>query len=336
MFAPLAKLMDWSAIQIVATMTPADGFNNPRLTEALRFLKGPDFIPTESQPAEVEFSGSLHFRFPTPRPCDCTENNVVHGRLYRCRERWQERPVIILMPGWGDFASYNLRFPLLAQLCNRAEFNVATLEPPYHFQRRPRRRGMFDSGNLLLMAQSTAQAIAEIRGMVGWLLREGCPAVTLWGYSLGAWYAGMAACCDARLSAVVLVSPCVRMNPWVQQRAIRPRIRAQLQRVRELCDALNGTALNLTSSLPVIPKEKALLIEAIHDDAICPKDDTEHLWQSWGQPDIWRLPHGHVGVCCGFVPGLPKRILCWLKPRLNAPDVQARLTEATEEMPSYE
>jgi hypothetical protein len=77
MIAPLAKLMDWSAIQIVAMMMPADAFDNPRLTEALQFLNGPDFVLTDSEPAQVEFNGSLHFRFPTPRPCACTENNVV-------------------------------------------------------------------------------------------------------------------------------------------------------------------------------------------------------------------------------------------------------------------
>ena len=36
-------------------MPPADG-RNPRLEEALQFLKGPDFIPAESQPARVEFN----------------------------------------------------------------------------------------------------------------------------------------------------------------------------------------------------------------------------------------------------------------------------------------
>ena len=130
MIAPLAKLMDWSAIQVMTLMMPANEFDW-RLEEALQFLKGPDFLPTDSQPAQVEFNGSLHFRFPTPRPCDFTENNVVHGRLYRCPERWQERPVIILLPGYADSASYQLRFPLIARCCNHAGFNVATLVPPF-------------------------------------------------------------------------------------------------------------------------------------------------------------------------------------------------------------
>ena len=114
-------------------------------------------------------------------------------------------------------------------------------------------------------------------------------------------------------------APRVRFSPGLEQLAVRPSIRGRLQSVREICERMNLTAMNLTMTQPAIAKERILLIEVIHDDAICPKDDTEDLWQAWGQPDIWRLPHGHVGVCCGFVPGLPGRVLRWLSPRLNKP-----------------
>jgi pimeloyl-ACP methyl ester carboxylesterase len=315
MIAPLAKFIDWSAIQAVSLMMPTHD-SDARLEEAIRFLNGPDFIPTDSQPAQVEFDGSVHFRFPTPRPCDSPENNVVHGRLYRCSEPWQERPVIILLHGWGDWASYKLRFPLIARRCNRKGFNVATLVAPAHFQRRLRQRGTFDHGDILLLAQRAAQGIAEIRAMAGWLLKEGCPAVALWGYSLGAWYAGMAVCRDARLASVVLTGPPARCNPWVEQRAVLPRVRRRLAGARELCEALNLTPMNLTLTQPAILSEKILLIEGIHD-LICPKEDIEGLWRAWGQPDIWRLPHGHVNVCCGGVPGLTGRVVRWLVPRLG-------------------
>src|SRR5262249_52568844 len=135
---------------------------------------------------------------------------------------------------------------------------------------------------------------------------------------MGAGDAGMAACRDARLAAVVLASPAVCFRPWVEQRAFRPRIRGRLQSARELCEKMNLTAMNLTQTRPAIAKERILLIEGNHD-LVCWKDDIEDLWQSWGQPDIWRLPHGHVGVCCGGVPGLPRRVLRWLSPRLNKP-----------------
>ncbi len=315
MIASLEKLIDWSSIQVMTLMMPANECDW-RLEEALQFLKGPDFVSTDSQPAQVEFNGPVHFRFPAPHPCDFTENNVVHGRLYRCPERWQERPVIILLPGYGDSASYQLRFPLIARRYNRTGFNVATLVPPYHFQRCPRQRAAFDTGDCLFWAERAAQAIAEIRALTGWLLGEGCPAVALWGFSMGAGFAGMAVCRDARLAAVVMASPPVRCKPCVEQLAVRPRIRRRLQSMRGLCESLNLTAMNLTMTQPAIPREKILLIEGIHD-SLCSKDDIEDLWQSWGQPDIWRLPYGHVRICCGGVPGLPGRVLRWLAPRFD-------------------
>ena len=329
MIAPLAKLMDWSAVQAAALMMSADDLNS-KLEEAIQFLKAPDFIPADSRPAQVEVNGALHFTFPTPRRCEFEENNVVHGRLYRCGGRWQEQPVIILLPGWNDSASYKLRFPLIGRRCNRAGFNVATFVPPYHFQRCPRQRREFDRGDCLQFAEGTAQAIAEIRALTGWLLGEGCPAVALWGYSMGAWYAGMAVCHDARLASAVLASHPGRTTPALEQRAVRPRIRANLRRIREVCEGLNLSPMNLTTTQPVIPKENILLIEGIHD-LICSKDDIEDLWQAWGQPDIWRLPHGHFAICCGFVPGLPARVLRWLSSRLNVSTAQVRPTEAARE-----
>src|SRR6266487_6720557 len=315
MMAPFEKLIDWSAIQLMTLMMPAHE-HNPRLEEAVQFLKGPDFVPTDSQPAQVEFNGSLHFRFPTPRPCEFTENNVVHGRLYRCPERWRQRPGIILLHGYNDSASYQLRFPLLARRCNRAGFNVATLVPPYHFQRCPRQRAEFDTGDCLFWAERAAQAIAEIRALTGWLLGEGCPAVALWGYSLGAAFAGVTVCHDARLAAVVMASPPARYRPCVEQVTVRPSIRRRWQSARGLCESLNLTGMNLTTTQPAIPKERILLIEGIHD-LLCSKDDIEDLWQSWGKPDIWRLPCGHVRICCGGMPGLPGRVLRWLALRFD-------------------
>ena len=221
-------------------MPPTDG-RNPRLEEALQFLKGPDFIPAESQPARVEFNpdkSGLHFRFPTPCPCGFAENNVVYGRLYRCAERWQEWPVIVLlhggnmMHGGNDFIGYWIRYPLIARHCNRAGFNAVTLEAPCHFQRRPRQPGALNNPDYLRFAEATAQAIAEIRALTGWLLEEGCPAVALWGSSMGAKLAGLTVCHDARLAAVVLAAPGVRSNCSIVERIIWRRVRKRLRRQR--------------------------------------------------------------------------------------------------------
>ncbi|MGA2256722.1 MAG: hypothetical protein ABSG53_18900, partial [Thermoguttaceae bacterium] len=173
MIAPLAKLIDWSVLQLAYAVVGLRHVPRPKwkLEEALEFLNGPDFIPATSNAAQIEFDGPRHFKFATPRPGKVEENNIVYGRLYRCAEGWQERPVIILLDGYPAVGHHSA-FPLLARRFNRAGFNVATLVAPYDLQRRPRRPFEWDC---LEFARTMAQNVAEIRALTGWLLDEGCP-----------------------------------------------------------------------------------------------------------------------------------------------------------------
>ena len=327
MIAALAKFIDWSIIQVLSLLEPPPNAQGPRLEEALEFLKGPNFIPAESQPARVKFisSESGHFRFPTPRPGGSAENNVVYGRLYRCPERWRQQPVVVLLHGRCDVFNHWYRFPSIARCCNRAGFNAATLVAPYYFQRRPRRSLATGRPDYRLLAETTAQAIAEIRALTGWLLAEGCPAVALWGISYGGWLAGMTVCREPRLAAAVLTIPGVRLDPGFGELVLWRRIRERLQERRAALEVLNQTAFNLTTTRPAIPGGKILLIDAIHD-LMVPKGAAQELWQAWGQPDFWRLPHGHISIVCMTGPGFTHRVLRWLAPRLNRPAGQTSQT----------
>jgi pimeloyl-ACP methyl ester carboxylesterase len=309
--APLAKFIDWSVLQMAYAVFGLRHAPRPewKLEEALEFLNGPDFIPAASDPARIEFDGPRDFKFPTPRPGRVEENNVVYGKLYRCGERWQERPVIVLLDGYPS-VGYHTAFPLLARRVNRAGFNVATWVAPYNLQRRPR-RPMED--NCLEFAREVAQNIAEIRALTGWLLDEGCPSVALLGFSQGGWLAGLTACSDARIACAVLTVPRVGMRCY--QQVVWRRTREALRALWPAQEAMDTTRLNLMVSKPVIPKENILLIEGLHN-LFTGRQPIEDLWQQWQQPEIWWLPHGHVSAL--FVPGLTGRVLRWLAPRLEA------------------
>jgi len=322
MIAPVARFIDWCALQFwwAIRLGSVRKWNikaaNSKLEDALQFLNGPDFIPAESPPAEVEFDSDKwgpHFHFPTPRPCDFAENNTVDGRLYRCAGRWPEHPVIVLLHGGGDFFNHRFRFPWIVPGCNRAGFNAVTLVAPCHFQRRPHR---LKEWNHLRTAEAFAQGVAEIRAVTGWLLAEGCPSVALWGISLGGWLAGLAACGDARLASVVLTVPGVRMDYQFSraERVVWRRVREALRAQSTAREALNTTPLNLTLARPVIPREHILLIAGKHD-LFVETEAVEELWQKWERPEIWRLPHGHVSWMA--TPGLTGRVLRWLAPRLE-------------------
>lgn len=157
-----------------------------------------------------------------------------------------------------------------------------------------------------------AQNVAEIRALIGWLLDEGCPSVGLVGFSFGGWTGGLTACSDARIACAVLSVPAVRLTN--SHPVVWRRDREALQALGPAQQALNTTRLNLILSTPVIAKENILLIEGIHD-LFADTQAIEELWQKWGQPEIWRLPYGHISGL--FVPGLTGRVLRWLAPRLE-------------------
>jgi pimeloyl-ACP methyl ester carboxylesterase len=315
MIASLAKLIDWSALQL--SSLPRPPFSDPDLgvEEALKFVGGPGFIPAESQPAQVEFDGPLHFRFPTPRPSALPENNTVYGRLYRRAGRLQERPAMILLHGWNSSLSHRFRFPWIAHQATRAGFNTATLELPYHFQRRPRQPSNSRNSYFLRLAEMRAQAVAEIRALTGWFVEQGCPAVALWGSSYGGWLAGLTACRDARLAAVVMAVPGIRMKSASSNRILRSSARQAWQKQRAAREALDSTALNLITLRPLIPRQNILLIEAMHDVLAEP---TEELWRQWDKPEIWRVPHGHFSFSLMGAPCLmASQVIRWLERRLD-------------------
>ena len=215
---------------------------------------------------------------------------------------------------------------LFARRCVRAGFNAATLELPFHFQRRSRGHGGLHGPYFLKLVEMRAQAVAEIRALTGWLLEQGCSAVALWGASYGGWLAGLTACRGARPVAVVMAVPGIRMKSVFSDRIMRRGIRQAWQAQRAARERLDLTAMNLVSLRPLIPRQNILLIEGVYDVLAEP---TEELWHQWGQPEIWRVPHGHFSFSLIGAPCLmASSVLRWLSPRLTVPAVQARTNDA--------
>ena len=178
------------------------------------------------------------------------------------------------------FPVISSQFTCSPAVASRAGFNAATLELPYHFQRRPRQYGRLSilcqygpliSQDYLQMAKTYAQAVAEIRSLSGWLLAEGCPAVALAGVSLGGYLAGLTGCRDARLASIVMAIPAARMGLLLSQaeQVGGRRVREVMLRRRAAFEELDRTPLNLTLARPAISKENVLLIEGMHDLMVC-------------------------------------------------------------------
>lgn len=262
--------------------------------EALALIQRADFLtPSAGLPEEMRFFGKNAFCFRSAVATPWEENNLVYGRLYRSGKDWAARPTVILLHGWNGELGYYLQFPFLARRLNQRGLNAAMIELSYHGQRKPEAPGAitnFISHDLLRMAEATRQSVADIRALLAWLLAQGSPAVGVWGFSLGAWLAGLMACHEPETAFAVLLTPVVRMDGAIERLPFCEAIRRSLQQA----PIPTGT-FNLASHELLLPPERMLIVASQHD-LFAPAATVEELWEAWGRPQIWRVPHGHISV----------------------------------------
>jgi dienelactone hydrolase len=265
------------------------------------------FSDASTATPQVSFSGATAFRFPSAITTPSDENNIVHGFLFRCGQNWRSQPTVILIHGWSAELCYRFQFPRLARRLRRAGLNTATLELPYHCQRRPRRGGAvndFISDDLNSMLQAARQALSDMRTLTRWLREQGSQSVGLWGFSLGAWLAGLAICADDQFDFAALLTPVVKVDRAIAELDFCEPIRRGLGQ-----NKVPLAGLDLLAHRPKIPAEKILLIESKHDIFV-PAETVEELWRVWGGPEIWRVNQGHISIMMS--PSVLKRAVNWI------------------------
>jgi len=309
----LCQWIDRVTIRFAASRMPKLDGRDLHLDEAQHLLENLNLSPADTKPAAIEFDGPINFRFASPRPSEHAVNNLVHGRLYRCDDEWRRKPVILMLHGWNDHLNHRFFFPRHARQLNRKGISAATLQLPWHFDRRAPELGAwgnFLSADLLHMVEATLQAMAEIRGFVNWLSDQGCPFIGLWGISMGGWLSGLAICHDERIGCAVLTIPAARLDRIIEQTAFCQTIRSVLQTKH-----VDLHKLNLVSNRPLIDQENILLIEAEYD-LFVDKETVEELWRAWDKPEIWRLQHGHISIL--YALGLSNRVVQWIAAKTSA------------------
>jgi pimeloyl-ACP methyl ester carboxylesterase len=312
----LAQWLDRLAIRSAWSSVRHDLAGKPEtVAEAAALLERPDlFGDAMGEKPDLTFNGDGKFRFKSPVATPWAENNVVRGKLYRAGRAWAERPSVILLHGWNGELGYHCQFPFLAWRLARARVNAAMIELPYHGQRKPRADGAvrnFISSDLARMLEATRQAVAETRALMSWLSGHTCGAVGLWGISMGAWLSGLIAAHEPLSGFAVLMSPVVRVDRAVGGLPFCEPIRRSLRGTNAGLDRLS-----LKSHRPRCGAANVLLIESRYD-LFAPAETIEELWRAWEEPEIWRLPEGHISVLMS-VPTM-ERTVRWVRRKALAP-----------------
>jgi hypothetical protein len=252
-------------------------------------------------------------------------NRTAHAWLLRHPDGSanEPRPWAVCVPGFRmghpfvDLTGFRARW-----LHQRLGLNVAVYVLPFHGPRRVGRRSGdgYLSGNFVDTLHAQAQAVWDLRRLVGWLRRTGAPAVGVHGISLGGYTAALLAALEPGLDAVVAGIP-ASCFVGLARRHVPPGVAAlldrsgfPLERIEEVLRVVSPLAMPIR-----VPRERRFVYAGIAD-RLAPPEQAWDLWRHWERPHVTWYHGGHVSFL--FEPAV-HALLC----EALAPDALLRRAE---------
>ena len=287
-------------------------FDNPAL-----FYHGDGRVPQVRRQVVGRIAGAdvIRFAFPTLHPMKFPETNVAVGRFYRRRDS-AAAPVVLISHGWAHKTLKTIEHLYVRPLV-RAGFSVAFVAHPLHFERTP--PGAYSgelvvSADVVLTVEAFRQGVIDLLGAANWLRAEGHRSIGVFGYSLGAYLAGILGALRHDWAFVVLggggdspVSP-------ILDTPLGRNVREDLQACGMLDRAKLTRAWRVISPAafrPRVPKQRILMIAGRYDRIMLPAS-VRRLWRAWDRPPIHWMNRGHYALL-GTNRGLMSRAIPFMK-----------------------
>jgi pimeloyl-ACP methyl ester carboxylesterase len=292
-----------------ATASVHSGWRRDDQSERVaELLARPDLLAPEVPAARLEFRSKTRFTFESPMrtPWD---SPTAPGRFQRAND-WKRRPAIIMIHGWNGEMGYYFSYPWIERALAFHGVSALAFELPFHGRRRPRRRGEINnliSDDLVTMVEGVRQCLADVLSLRLWLLEQGCPSVSLWGYSLGGWLAGLLSAHPNPFEIAVLMNPVARMDIAIGTLPFAKPARESM--AAEPVD-LGRFSLGLLKQTA----RRTLIMEGMRD-LFVPAETLEDLAAKWPRAELWRMRHSHISICFGPVTLL--RAVRWVAREVN-------------------
>jgi hypothetical protein len=168
---------------------------------------------------------------------------------------------------------------------------------PLHGPRKVGRRSGdgFISGDILDTVHAEAQAMWDIRRLLGWLReREGAPALGALGLSLGGYNTALLACLDEGLACAVPGIPLTDMTRAIYRHGPPLHLQnAALQGVEEERLRMVSSVISPLHLRPLIPRDRRYIFGATADRLV-PPDQVRDLWEHWERPPVVWYGGGHL------------------------------------------
>ena len=215
-----------------------------------------------------------------------TRNRRAHAWILRHSD--EGRPWIVCVHGYqmGD-PWIDLRAFYATRLHRELGLNVICPVLPLHGPRRMSWRsgdGFF--GDHLDTVHAEAQAMWDLRRILGWIRRDARPAIGVYGLSLGGYNAALLASLEGELACVVAGLPVTDFTR-IGWRHLPPLLIRQAERLGVVRDEVQ-LVLSVVSPLvlsPRVPVERRYIFGATADRLV-PPDQVRDLWEHWEHPRI--------------------------------------------------
>jgi len=222
-------------------------------------------------------------------------NRTAYAWLLQHRGR--TRPWLVCVPGYRmghplvDFTGFRARW-----LHRHLDLNVAIPVLPLHGPRRTGRRGGngYFSGDFIDTVHAQAQALWDVRRLIGWLRANDAPLIGTYGLSLGAYTTALLTAVERDLDCVVAGIPAADFARLLRSHVPKLVFRAAgrlgfpFERIERLLRVVSPFAFE-----PRVPGERCYLFAGLVDRLANP-DQARDLWEHWGRPHV-RWYHGsHV------------------------------------------
>jgi hypothetical protein len=256
----------------------------------------PPLMEVRLDPARWPWRTYAHLRFRSgyePHHGEPGRSRWLGYRANRTAHAWLlehpdgPRPWLVCVPGYRmgtpaiDFTGFRARW-----LHKTMGLNVAIAVLPFHGPRRVfgRSGDGFLTGDFVDTLHAQAQAVWDVRRLVGWLRENRSETVGLYGISLGGYTSALVSSLEHDLACVIAGIPpadflrLLRAHvPPLLLRGAR-RMGFPLERIDQLLHVISPLAL-----LPRVPVERRFLYAGLAD-AVAPPDHARDLWEHWGRP----------------------------------------------------
>jgi hypothetical protein len=167
---------------------------------------------------------------------------------------------------------------------------------PLHGPRRTGRRGGdgYFAGDFVDTVHAQAQALWDVRRLVGWIQDEGAPGVGIYGISLGGYTTALVASFADDLDCAIAGIPATDFVRLVRSHVPKVILRGaemvglSVDRIERLLSVVSPFSFR-----PRVARRRRYLYAGLRD-RLAPPDHALDLWRHWDEPRIGWYPGSHV------------------------------------------